>query len=237
MRGGAAAAEPSELPPPLAANGREPLGWYRALSEEDICHTPPPPPPTAPRPAAPAADGPAAGISTCPGSIGRRPRPPLWAPLAGDNATGGNRSFLIPARGKLHPALCWAAAAAAHPRRIPPGKLQDQQRAGKTSGSRRRKALGAASPLLGGRIPPPWGPHPRFPPGAPASPPRVLTVLPARGRRRRLLCPSGLGVCKEKDNNHGVLQALAQTAILSLNARVMYSLDSTKPPANGTKNH
>nr|XP_041573602.1 translation initiation factor IF-2-like [Taeniopygia guttata] len=96
--------------------------------------------------------------------IGRRPRPPLSAPLARDNVIGGNRSFLILARGKLHPALRWAAAAAAHPRRIPPGKLQDQERAGKTSGSRHREAFGAASSLPRAPASLLFGcPHPPFP--------------------------------------------------------------------------
>lgn len=159
-----------------------------------------------------------------PASIGRRPRPPLSAPLARDGVTGGNRSFLIPARAKLHPALCWTAAAAAHPRRIPPGKLQDQERAGKTSGSRRREALGphppfpgrphpsslgAASPLpglsasllLGGRTP-----SSRLPRGYS----RFSRPGAAGGGGSAHPASQGLGVCKEKDNNHGFLQALAQ---------------------------
>lgn len=172
------------------------------------------------------------GTSTCPGrssppppaSIGRRPRPPLSAPLARDGVIGGNRSFLIPARAKLHPALCWTAAAAAHPRRIPPGKLQDQERAGKTSGSRRREALGphppfpgrphpsslgAASPLpglsasllLGGRTP-----SSRLPRGYS----RFSRPGAAGGGGSAHPASQGLGVCKEKDNNHGFLQTLAQ---------------------------
>lgn len=113
-------------------------------------------------------------------------------------------------------------------------------------------SAGAASPLprapaslvLGGcippsrvvRIPPPGGPHPLFP-----APPRLLTVLPARGRRRRRLCPpglAGLGRLQGKGQQPWFLAGSgAASAILSLNARVMYSLSSTKPPANWTKNH
>lgn len=67
-----------------------------------------------------------AGTSTCPGrsssprspgSIPGRPRPPLSAPVARDNAIGGNRSFLIPARGKLHPALCCRSPSPPQPAR------------------------------------------------------------------------------------------------------------------------
>ncbi|XP_077037238.1 uncharacterized protein LOC129122504 [Agelaius phoeniceus] len=198
----------------------------RRLHRHPPPHAPLPPPRTGRRQAPPP-----------PARAGAAPplhRPPLSAPLARDNVTGGNRSFLTLARGKLHPALRRAAAAAAHPRRIP----QDRERAGKTSGS--REALGAASPLpgvpaslilggphpplpgvpaslllLGSCIPPfPGRLHPPFP-GAPPPLPRGHSRFSrpgaAGGGGSAHPASQGLGVCKERGTDHGFLQALAQT--------------------------
>lgn len=165
-----------------------------------------------------------AGTSTCPG----RSTPPLpGAPSAAAPARrsrllrpvttqlGGNRSFLIPARAKLHPALCCRSPS--HPRRIPPG-----------TSCRSRSGL---AKLLGHGVGKRLGPHPPFPgrphPSSlgvrihpcslgPAFPPlprgysRFSRPGAAGGGGSAHPASQGLGVCKEKDNHHGFLQALAQ---------------------------
>lgn len=159
-----------------------------------------------------------------PGSIPGRPRPPLSAPLARDNAIGGNRSFLIaPARGKLHLALCCRSPSPPQPARqscrIGSGlaKLLGHgvgMRLGPhppLAGASASLLLlwGAASPLLGGStsLLLLGGPHPRVSPrgthGSPGQGPPAEAALPTRPRRAFLFC-------KEKDNHHGCLQALAQ---------------------------